>query len=87
MNAVPLIHTMGFSGLVIVILQSPKPSPKIEAKGNGFANVRLGHEGLDLKTLESLHVGNGLIRSEKGCVAGLRLSPSQQDGQKQKERD
>jgi hypothetical protein len=41
---------MSFPGLIIVILQGPKTAPEIEAKGNGFPNIGLGHEGLDLKT-------------------------------------
>ena len=87
LDAVSLVRTMGFSSLIIVILQGPKPSPKIEAKGNRFADVRLGHEGLDLEALEGLHVGNRFIRSEKGCVAGLGLSPDQKQRKNQRERD
>ena len=86
LNAVSLVRTMGFPGLIIVILQGPKTAPEIEAKGNRFTNVRLGYESFDLKTLQGLHIGNGLIGCEKRCVASLRFSPSQKERQNQKER-
>ena len=76
LNAVSLVGTMGFPGLIIVILQGPKTSPKIKTKSNGFPDVGLRHEGLDLKTFQNLHVGDGFIRLEKGCVAGLNRTKS-----------
>ena len=76
LNAVPFVRTVGFSGLIIVILQGPKTSPKIKTKSNGFPDVGLRHEGLDLKTFQNLHVGDGFIRLEKGCVAGLNRTKS-----------
>ena len=48
LNAVSLVRTVGFPGLIIVILQGPKTAPEIKAKGNGFPNV-----GLDTKALTS----------------------------------
>ena len=75
LNAVSLVGTVFFPGLIIIIFQGPKPPSEIKTKGYGFANIRLGHEGLDLKTFQSLHLGNGLFGSEKGCITGLRLRP------------
>ena len=72
LNAVSFVRGMSPPGLVVVILQGPEPPFEIETKGNGFPDVGLGHEGLDLESRHDFHFGNGLIRFEKGRIAGGR---------------
>ena len=87
LDTISFVRAVGFTGLVIVILQGPKSASEIETKSNRLTDIGLGHESFDLKTLKSLHIGNGLIGSEKRCVTCLSCRPSQEERQNQKERE
>ena len=60
--AIPLVRGMSPSSLIVIIFQSPEPTTKIKTKGDGFSDIRLCHEGLDLEARPDLHFGNGLVR-------------------------
>ncbi len=85
LNAVPFVRGMSPSGLIIIVLQGPKPAFEIKTKGNGFPDVGFGHERLDLKTIGYGHFGNGLIRFEKGRVASGRRRLKNDGNKKKKE--
>ena len=85
LNAVSFVRGMSPPRLIIIVLQSPEPAFEIETKGNGFTDVGFGHERLDLKTRHDLHFGNGLIRFEKGRVAGGRRRLKNSGNEKKEE--
>ena len=63
------MSTLHLFCLVIEVLQGPQAPAVVEAEGDRFPDVRLGHKGFHLEALRHGHLGDGLGGLEELCVA------------------
>ena len=58
---------------VVIVFYNPNASARIESKGDGFADVRLGGIDRNVESVRDGHIGDRFLGREEGSVAGAML--------------